>query len=226
MRILLIEDTLDIADAIAAKLTREGHAVIHVVSGIAGEDYAIAGSHDLVILDVNLPGQDGFAVLRALRRSGADVPVLIITARNQVADKVSLLDLGADDYIVKPFDLSELAARARALMRRQMGVMTSLFSVGELSLDLSRRAASLGGMPLELGRREFDLIQALAASQGKPLNKEHMITALFGFDDVGSLNAVELLVSRLRRKLEGSNVEIVTQRGVGYLLRNKGVDAP
>lgn len=226
MRILLIEDTLDIADAIAAKLTREGHAVTHVVSGTAGEDYAIAGSHDLIILDINLPGQDGFAVLRALRKSGADVPVLIITARNQVADKVNLLDLGADDYIVKPFDLSELAARARALMRRHMGVATSLLSVGDLSIDLSRRAASLGGMPLELGRREFDLIQALAASQGKPLNKEHMMTALFGFDDVGSLNAVELLVSRLRRKLEGSNVEIVTQRGVGYLLRNRGVDAP
>ncbi|MBD8065936.1 response regulator transcription factor [Devosia sp. PTR5] len=223
MRVLLIEDTLDIADAIATKLTREGQTVTHVVSGTQGEDYALAGSHDLVILDINLPGQDGFAVLRALRSSGASVPVLIITARNQVADKVSLLDLGADDYIVKPFDLGELAARARALMRRRIGAATSLLKVGQLSIDLSRRAASLEGKPLELGRREFDLIQALAAGQGKPLNKEHMITALFGFDDVGSLNAIELLVSRLRRKLEGSNVEIVTQRGVGYLLRDKGV---
>lgn len=226
MRILLIEDTVDIAEAVATKLTREGHAVTHVINGNEGQDHAVAGGHDLIILDINLPGTDGFAILRALRASGSGVPVLVMTARNQVADKVSLLDLGADDHIVKPFDLSELAARVRALMRRRLGATTSLVRVGSLTIDISRRAASIGGRPLELGRREFELLQALSASQGKPLNKEHMMTALFGFDDEGSLNAVELLVSRLRRKLEGSDVEIVTQRGVGYLLRVRSAAAP
>lgn len=224
MRILLIEDTLDIAEAVSTKLTREGHVVTRVVDGDEGAAHAIAGGHDLIILDINLPGQDGFSVLRALRASGARVPVLVITARNQVADKVSLLDLGADDYIVKPFDLSELAARARALMRRQLGATSSLLHMGPLTVDIARRAASVNGHPLEVGRREFEVLQALIASEGKPLNKEHMMTALFGFGETGSLNAIELLVSRLRRKLEGTGIEIVTQRGVGYLMRLKSID--
>lgn len=221
MRILLIEDTADIAEAVSTKLVREGHGVTHVVDGHEGRELAVAGAHDLIILDINLPGADGFSILQAVRENGSGVPVLVMTARDQVDDKVSLLDLGADDHIVKPFDLSELAARVRALMRRHLGAAASLVKMGSLTVDIVRRAASLRGHPLELGRREFEMLQALAASQGKPLNKERMMTALFGFDDVGTLNAVELLVSRLRRKLEGSDVEIVTQRGVGYFLREK-----
>ncbi|UYQ72568.1 response regulator transcription factor [Pelagibacterium flavum] len=221
MRILLLEDTIDIAEAVATKLGRDGHAVHHVADGYEGEDLVIAGGHDLIVLDINLPGRDGFQILKALRASGSGTPVLVMTARSQIDDKVSILDLGADDHIVKPFDLDELAARVRALMRRHLGASASIVSVGDLVIDLSRRAATVNGVPLELGRREFELLQALSASKGKPINKEHMTTALFGYDDVGSLNAIELLVSRLRRKLDGSNVEIVTQRGVGYLLREK-----
>ncbi|MBN7778500.1 response regulator transcription factor [Nitratireductor aquimarinus] len=225
MRILLIEDTEDIAEAVSTKLTRDGHDVTHVIDGDRGREQAVLGSHDLIVLDINLPGTDGFAILQALRGNGSSVPVLVITARDQINDKVNLFDLGADDHIVKPFDLSELAARVRALLRRHLGAAASLLQIGPLTVDIARRAASLRGEPLELGRREFEMLQALAARQGKPLNKERMMTALFGFDDVGSLNAVELLVSRLRRKLDGSGIEIVTQRGVGYFLRERSAAA-
>lgn len=221
MRILLIEDSPDIAEPIAAKLSREGHAVSIAEDGLSGEDFAVTGGFDVIVLDINLPGQDGFSLLPSIRRKNIATPVLVITARNQIADKVSLLDLGADDYIVKPFHLSELAARVRALARRGMGVSQAELTVGELSLDLNRRSARIGSEPLELGRREFEMLEVLAANAGAVVNKEQIVIKLFGHDDTGTPNAVELLVSRLRRKLDGNDIEILTQRGVGYLLRCK-----
>lgn len=225
MRILLIEDSADIADAIATKFTREGHAVTVARDGEAGEDFALSGAFDVIVLDINLPGKDGFALMRSIRERRLTTPVLVITARNQVADKVSLLDLGADDYIVKPFDLSELAARVRALIRRGMGLAQPVVAVGQLQVDLTRRAARLGGQPLELGRREFEMLEVLVANAGAAVNKEQIVYKLFGHDETGTLNAVELLVSRLRKKIEGADVEILTQRGVGYLLRRKEAES-
>ena len=219
MRILLVEDSEDLADAIAIKLRREGHDVEHVGDGERGEDYAMSDGFDVVILDINLPKRDGFEVLSAIRHGGSRTPVLVMTARNQIADKVGLLDLGADDYIVKPCDLSEVAARVRALARRSSGITTGELVFGDLRLDMNNRAASLAGAPLELGRREYDMLEALAKAPGTPVNKEHVVVRLFGHDDAGTPNAVELLVSRLRKKLQGAQVEIVTQRGVGYILR-------
>lgn len=226
MRILLIEDSSDIADAIATKFTREGHAVTVAQDGRIGEDFALSDAFDVIVLDINLPGKDGFALMRSIRQHRLSTPVLVITARNQVADKVSLLDLGADDYIVKPFDLSELAARVRALARRGMGLAQPVVAVGELRVDLTRRAARLGDRPLELGRREFEMLEVLVANAGAAINKEQIVNKLFGHDDTGTLNAVELLVSRLRRKIEGADIEILTQRGVGYLLRRKEPESP
>jgi two-component system response regulator TctD len=218
MRILLIEDSPDIGDAIAAKLTREGYAVDRASDGDSGEDFAVNGSYGLVVLDINLPGKDGFEILRAMRAARTTTPVLVITARNQIADKVSLLDLGADDYLVKPFDLLELTARIRAVIRRRNGASQSILENGPLRLDLAARAASLDSRPLELGKREFELLELLATNFGKSVSKEQLVLRLFGHDDQGSPNAIELLVSRLRRKLDDSGVEILTQRGVGYLL--------
>lgn len=219
MRILLIEDSLDIADAIVTKFEREGHVVQLAQDGNTGEDFAIGGGFDVIILDINLPGKDGFAILASIRQLKLATPVLVITARNQVADKVSLLDLGADDYIVKPFDLNELAARTRALARRGLGFSQPTVGVGQLQLDINTRSALLAGQPLDLGRREFEMLEVLVGSAGHAVNKEHIMLKLFGHDDTGTLNAVELLVSRLRKKLTQSDVEILTQRGVGYILR-------
>lgn len=219
MRILLVEDSIDIADAIETRLTRDGHAITVVCDGLEGEDYALSGDFDVILLDINLPGQDGFAVLRSLRNTGVATPVLVMTARNQVADKVSLLDLGADDYIVKPFELAELSARVRALARRGMGKSSPQLQIDGLRMNIGMRTASLDDLPLDLGKREYDLLECLAVNAPNTVNKDQIVVKLFGLDDTGTPNAVELLVSRLRRKLEGSSVEIHTQRGAGYLLR-------
>lgn len=219
MRILLIEDHDDIADAICFKLEREGHQVVVVHNGRDGIMDALTGAFDVIVLDINLPLADGFTVLSTIRARGIVAPVLIITARNQVADKVSLLDLGADDYIVKPLDVAELAARVRALGRRAMGLARPVLELGAMRLDLAGRTAWLGERPLELGRREFDLLEMLATAMPDVQNKDHLVVRLFGHDDTGSPNAVELLVSRLRRKLAGCGIQIETQRGVGYFLQ-------
>ena len=221
MRILLIEDTPDIAFAISVRLEDEGYSITIARDGIEGEALASAASHDLIVLDINLPGMDGFSVLRSIRESGNNLPVIVITARNQIADKVGLLDLGADDYLVKPFDLSELVARIRAVSRRHLGASQPVLRLGNVTIDLGSRAVMVAGQPLDLGRREFDVLELLASRSGETVAKEKLVLKLFGYEDSGTPNAVELLVSRVRRKLEGSSLEIVTHRGIGYLLRNR-----
>ncbi|HEV7307035.1 response regulator transcription factor [Ensifer sp.] len=221
MRILLIEDTPDIAFAISMRLEKEGYEVTTAFDGAEGERLALNASHDLVILDINLPKRDGFAILSAMRQGGLTRPVIVITARNQVADKVDLLELGADDYLVKPFDLHELVARIRAVSRRHLGAAQSVLRLGSIAIDLSARAVTLRGQPIDLGRREFDVLEALATRAGSTVNKEQLVVKLFGYEDTGTPNAVELLVSRVRRKLEDCDIEIVTHRGVGYMLRQR-----
>ena len=221
MRILLIEDTIDIAFAIASKLEKEGYTVTAVYDGVQGEDLAINGSFDLVVLDINLPGRDGFTILRSMRERSLPCPVLVITARNQIADKINLLELGADDYLVKPFDLRELVARIRAVARRHMGVAHPLIRLGKLSINLTQRSVMEGDEPLDFGRREFDVLEMLATRINVTVPKDMLVLKLFGHDDTGTPNAIELLISRVRKKLESSGAEIVTQRGVGYLLRLK-----
>jgi two-component system response regulator TctD len=224
MRILLIEDTADIAFAISMRLEDEGYNVTVCHDGTEGEALALAAGHDLVVLDINLPGKDGFEILRSIREHGGGQPVVVITARNQVADKVGLLDLGADDYLVKPFDLSELVARIRAVARRHLGASQPVLKIGDVTIDLGSRAVMVAGKPLDLGRREFDVLELLASRAGKTVTKDKLVLKLFGFEDTGTPNAIELLVSRVRRKLEGSDLEIVTHRGIGYLLRQRPVE--
>ena len=171
------------------------------------------------MLDINLPGKDGFSVIRELRAAGLEAPVLVMTARAEIEDKIDMLDLGADDYLVKPFDLRELEARLRALMRRPAGQTSSTTQYGNLSLDLAGRSVTLSGAPLELGRREFRLLEILVGRIGQTVAKERLMNQLFDLDD-GSLNALELLISRLRKKLAGASIDIVTVRGVGYQARS------
>mgnify|MGYP002040636912 FL=1 len=154
-----------------------------------------------------------------MRAAGLEAPVLVVTARSEIEDKIDMLDLGADDYLVKPFDLRELEARLRALLRRPAGQTTSVTTYGNLSLDMANRHVVLAGTPLELGRREFRLLEILLGKLGQTVAKERLMNQLFDLDD-GSLNALELLISRLRKKLAGASIDIVTVRGVGYQARS------
>lgn len=219
MRILLVEDTADVADAIARSLDRHGHAVDLAASRQAAEDALAVGSYDVIVLDWNLPDGSGVDVLSALRASGSKTPVLILTARLAIDDRVSALDLGADDYLTKPFDLRELEARVRALMRRTGEDRGGIVRYGALALDPAARVVTVEETPLELTRREFSLLEALLANRERVIEKQRLFDRLFGFEaeDV-SVNALELYVARLRRKLAGSGVAIKTLRGLGYQL--------
>lgn len=218
MRILLVEDTADLADAIQARLRQRGYSVTWAKDGQQGCDAALGESFELIILDVMLPKRDAFSILKEMRAAQSDTPVLIITARGDVDDKVKLLDLGADDYIVKPFDLRELEARIRALVRRRLGASESVVKFGPLALDLNLELAFLDSTPVSLGKQEFGLLKLLASRGGKPMSKAVLVDTLFGFMDAGSPNAIETLISRLRRKLSGTGISIETLRGVGYHL--------
>lgn len=218
MRFLLVEDNIDLGEAIESKLRGAGHSVQWVRNGEAAIRWAGEGAWDALVLDINLPGKDGFAVIRELRASGWDAPVLVITARAEIEDKIDMLDLGADDYMVKPFDLRELEARLRALLRRPAGQTTSQQHYGSLVVDIANRSATMSGAPLELGRREFRLLEILLSRLGQTVVKERLMTQLFEADEA-SLNALELLISRLRKKLGNGSLDIVTVRGVGYQVR-------
>jgi len=219
MRILLVEDNEDLGEAIEKRLRNAGHSVEWVKDGANVVSTAESDQFDAVALDLMLPNRDGIGLIAELRKRKFNAPILVITARSEIDDKVSLLDLGADDYLVKPFDLRELEARLRALLRRTGGQASSTIAIGNLELDLAALSVSVDGKALELGRREFRLLEILVAHVGKVVPKERLMNQLFNFDESVSINALELHISRLRKKLDGANVEIGTLRGVGYLLR-------
>ena len=219
MNVLLVEDNLDVGEAVEQRLRAGGHVVTWNSDGKDVAQTLRQGHFDAVILDLTLPGSDGITILRQIRRAWRDLPVLVITAKAEIDDKVSLLDLGADDYMVKPFDMREMEARLRALVRRPAGHFTTALELGALSLDPAARLATVGTRALDLGRREFTLLEALLARAGRVVTRERLMAQLSDLEDGGSENALDLLVSRLRRKIAGAGVEVVTVRGVGYLLR-------
>lgn len=219
MKVLVVEDAEDVAFAICERLKARGNRTEHCARGDEAIDMIKLGDYDAVILDVNLPGANGFEILASLRAENIDTPIVVLTARDHIGDKVNMLDLGADDYMVKPFALEELEARLRAIARRNEGRASPALSVGDLKLDQTARSISCDGKPLDLGGREVQLLEYLMQKPDQTVSKEQLVAKLFGYDETGSPNAVELLVSRLRRKLEKSTVKIVTQRGVGYQLQ-------
>jgi two-component system OmpR family response regulator len=218
MRILIVEDDPVLGDGIERSLAAAGYGVDRVDSGTAG-DAALAGhDYDLAILDLGLPGLDGLEVLRRLRHRGGRAPVLILTARDAVGDRVTGLDLGADDYLVKPFDLAELEARARALLRRgQFGVSPQV-TLGPLVFDSVGRCALVNGTALDLSAREVGVLEMLLARAGRVVSKETLAERLSRWGEEIGANAVEVYVHRLRRKLEPSGLVIRTIRGLGYLI--------
>lgn len=216
MRVLLVEDDRLLGDGVKAGLTGVGFAVDWVRDGEAALAALGSESFAAVLLDLGLPRKDGVAVLAALRAAGNPVPVLVLTARDQVADKVRALDQGADDYVVKPFDLDELAARLRALVRRSQGRAEACLRHGELILDPAARTVSLKGEPVLLTSREFELLRMLLDGAGRVLTRRVLDEQLYAWGESVESNALEVHIHHLRRKL-GSEL-IRTVRGVGYMV--------
>ncbi|EJO57037.1 response regulator receiver domain protein [Burkholderia multivorans CF2] len=216
MRILLVEDDRMIAEGVRKALRSDGFAVDWVQDGESALTALGGEAYDLLLLDLGLPKRDGIDVLRTLRARGLSLPVLIVTARDAIADRVKGLDAGADDYLVKPFDLDELGARMRALIRRQAGRSESLIRHGALTLDPASHQVTLDGAPVALSAREFALLEALLARPGAVLSKSQLEEKMYGWgEEIGS-NTVEVYIHALRKKL-GSDL-IRNVRGLGYMV--------
>lgn len=220
MRILVVEDDPDLGDAIVRRMRREGHAVDWQRDGESADDVLQYQTYELVVLDIGLPKMDGFAVLRDLRKRGNKTPVLMLTARSDIEDRVDALDVGADDYLSKPFDLREFDARCRALMRRSQGLASGVSTIGELIFDRGAKTATIGDAQLNLPKREYRLLEIFVGNLGRMLSKDQIASQLFDFDDEAGPNAIELYVGRLRRKL-GDALTIRTVRGLGYVAEAK-----
>ena len=219
MRILLVEDDTDIAVGLAGALKRTGYAVDGVADGKSALAALDAERYDLVLLDLGLPRLDGLEVLRQARANRHTVPMLIMTARDALEDRVRGLDLGADDYLVKPFELAELEARMRALIRRSAGATASAIQIGGLSIDTNNRTARYHDDAVELSPRDFMMLEILATRTGHVVSKDRLVASMSTWDKDFSENSAEVYIYRLRKKLGPLGVQIVTVRGFGYLIR-------
>ncbi len=218
MRILIAEDDPVLADGLSRSLRTAGYAVDVVNCGETADTALAAQTFDLVILDLGLPKMSGLDVLRRLRSRGVATPVLILTAADSIEQRVRGLDLGADDYMAKPFALSELEARVRALTRRANGATQNLLRHGSLTLDQAGRVATIDGQPLDLSAREIGLLETLLQRTGRLVSKDQLVDHLCEWGEEVSNNAIEVYIHRLRKKLEPGGVRIVTVRGLGYCM--------
>ena len=216
MRILVVEDDALLAEGLTSALSRAGHAVVHTTSGRHADFQLTNDEFDLVVLDVGLPDIDGFEVLRRLRQRRSVTSVLVLTARDAVEERVHGLDLGADDYLTKPFSLTEFEARVRALLRRG-GAPAASWSVAGMTVDVAAKRVRIHDRTVDLTPREWALLELLLAHPGRVLSKDQIAENLFSFDEQLSPNAIEVHVSRLRTKIEPAGVHIRTVRGFGYL---------
>jgi two-component system OmpR family response regulator len=218
MRILLAEDDAMLAQAVQRALQQSAHTVDAAASGDEADAALATGEYDLVLLDLGLPRLEGFEVLRRLRQRKSAIPVLVITVRDALEDRIAGLDLGADDYLPKPFHLSELEARVRALLRRAHAAARTELVHGRLRLDTAGRRLYDGESAIELSPREFAVIELLLLRVGRVVTKQQISDHLYGWEEAATSNAVDVFVYRLRRKIEPSGVAIRTVRGMGYLI--------
>lgn len=216
MRIFLVEDSADVAEAIIAHTTRMGHTVDWESNGSRAAGRVTADYYDLLILDVMLPEMDGFALLKRVRDKKLNTQVLMLTACGEIEERVKALDMGANDYLVKPFDFRELEARIRALLRQGSGNPTNLLTCANLTIDRKSRSVELDGAALDLTRREVMLLEVMIARPGRIFGKNELMDRLFSIDDNPNANTIEQYVARLRKKLTGAHFKIRTLRGLGY----------
>lgn len=218
MRFLLIEDNKQLASAVVDRLMLDGHVVDHAPDIQTAYDFTETTDYDLILLDIMLPDGDGRTFLAQRRNQNSRTPVIVLTARSEVADRVGILDLGADDYMVKPIDFSELEARCRAVLRRRGGAARNLLILGDMSFDSLSGTLCIGEQTIQLRTRELRLFEILANAPGKVFSKAYLVGQLVSYDEDVSENAIEVYVGRLRKHMQNSNVKITTIRGLGYKL--------
>lgn len=218
MRVLIIEDDVEIAELLASAMRRAGYRPTIALDGAEGQEEALINSYGIILLDVMLPTLDGRSVCRNLRRAGIDAPILMLTAKDAIADRVTGLDVGADDYLVKPFDVQELLARIRALSRRDAHRREGRVEVGGLAIDSRAQTVTRNGEPLRLTPREFALLEALARNEGRVLSREAILERVFNNDEALP-NTVNYHMSSLRRKVDPEGRLIQTVHGFGYTLK-------
>ncbi|MDE4098916.1 MULTISPECIES: response regulator transcription factor [Rhodobacterales] len=216
MRFLLVEDNMSLAAAVCDRLRMDGHVVDHAPGARDAEAFSATTDYDLILLDIMLPDGDGRSFLKAHRAREGKTPVIVLTARSEVSDRVGVLDLGADDYITKPFDFSELEARCRAVLRRQGGNSSNQQRFANLVFDPLAGTLVVAGTPVPLRNKELRLLEIFLSAPDRIYSKAKLVDRLFSYDEEVSENAIEVYVGRLRKRLAGSGAAIVTVRGLGY----------
>lgn len=221
MRILVVEDEKDLNRIITKTLNKSGYTVDSCFDGNEVEHYLAGAEYDAILMDVMLPGKDGFSLVSNMRERGTDTPVLFLTARDSVADRVTGLDLGGDDYLVKPFDFDELLARIRAMTRKHAGNRSNVFTLADLTVDTRRQRVERGGREISLLPKEFAILEHLIRNKGAVISREQLENRIWNYEYSGSSNNVDVYMSRLRKKLdEGYDVKLIhTVRGAGWVLR-------
>lgn len=220
MRILLVEDESGLVDALKAIFTKENYCVDALMDGVSGLDYALTGIYDVIILDIMLPKRNGLEVLKELRKAQIETPVLMLTAKSELEDKIAGLDCGADDYLTKPFQTGELLARVRAMTRRKGEITSQDLSFGDLNLKKRTREIHCDSASVKLGLKEFVLLETLMLNPKQIISKEQLIEKVWGFDSEAEYNNAEVYISFVRKKINfvGSAVQIKVNRGIGYYL--------
>ena len=221
MKILLAEDEVDLNNVVTRYLKKNGYSVDSVLDGEEALDYLEYGEYDLVILDIMMPKVDGFEVIKKLRDKGNHTSVLMLTARDSADDKVKGLDLGADDYIVKPFDFNELMARIRAVVRRKYGNSSNKLVIGDLILDTSEKSVTRAGRQIELTGKEYEVLEYLMQSKNRILSRDQIKNHVWDFDYEGDSNIIDVLIKNIRKKIdvEDGKQIIYTKRGLGYVIK-------
>lgn len=218
MRFLLVEDNASLAAAILARLTLDGHVVDHAGDLTTADEFVSTTDYDLILLDIMLPDGDGRGFLATQRDRADATPVIVLTARSEVSDRVDVLDAGADDYITKPFDFSELEARCRAVLRRRAGTGSNTIRIGDVAVDPLAGTLEVDGREVALRNKELRLLEIFAANPNRIYAKSKLVDRLFSYDEDVSENAIEVYVARLRKHIAGTRVSITTVRGMGYRL--------
>mgnify|MGYP001546880777 FL=1 len=221
MKFLLVEDNIELAEALLQRLRFDGHVIDHADKIEDAIAFSKAGEYDLILLDIMLPDGDGRDFLKKHRAAQNDTPIIILTARSQVSDRISMLDLGADDYVTKPFDHAELEARCRAVLRRRSGAAQTVTRLGDVAFDPVAGVLTISGDSVRLRNRELRLLELFINAPGQLFSKQKLVDRLFSYDDDVSDNAIEVYVGRLRKHLERSSLRIRTARGLGYSLEHE-----